>query len=341
MLTSSVPTNAASSTLFRTTVPPPPQARVRSAAARHGHVGDGSANPVNHGSLCSEAHQKVEISPSEIVKRHASDWHGMAAEIIQSTSLEKVEYRFHGPVHLLAAYDRAVRVEGEIVVEGLPRPSVRDLRNKFIFIPAGHEYYEWHRPRTLGRVAFFYFEPATLPIQPDTARSDLAARLYFEDAMLWDTVQKLVALIESSNADNLPYLEALGVVLSHEVARMNRQSNRTQRHLLGGLASWQQRAVTTYIEEHLAEQVPLTTLADLAGLSTFHFCRSFKQSFGMPPHRYHTIRRIQRAKMLLAKAHTSVTEVGLAVGFSGNSSFTTTFGKVTGVTPTYYRRSLG
>jgi AraC family transcriptional regulator len=110
--------------------------------------------------------------------------------------------------------------------------------------------------------------------------------------------------------------------------------------LRGGLAAWQQRAVTTYIEEHLAEPISLASLAGLVGLSTYHFCRAFKQSVGVPPHRYHTRQRIARAKALLTKPALSVTEIGLAVGFSETSSFTAAFRKATGLTPTAYHRSL-
>src|ERR1700716_4406370 len=75
----------------------------------------------------------------------------------------------------------------------------------------------------------------------------------------------------------------------------------------GGLAAWQQRTVAAYIEEHLAEQIPLGTLAQLVRLSPYYFCRAFKQSFGIPPHRYHTGRRIEHAKILLAGRKLSVT----------------------------------
>ena len=97
---------------------------------------------------------------------------------------------------------------------------------------------------------------------------------------------------------------------------------------------------TSYIEEHLAEPISLATLAELVGLSTYHFCRAFKQSVGMPPHRYHTSRRIEQAKALLAKPAVSVTEIGLAMGFSETSSFTAAFRKATGFTPSAYHRSL-
>ena len=108
----------------------------------------------------------------------------------------------------------------------------------------------------------------------------------------------------------------------------------------GGLAGWQQRIVSTYIDEHLAEQVPLARLTQLVGLSPYYFCRAFKQSFGLPPRRYHSSRRMEEAKILLAKPELSVTEVGLAVGFSGTSPFTPAFHKATGLTPSAYHRSL-
>ena len=84
----------------------------------------------------------------------------------------------------------------------------------------------------------------------------------------------------------------------------------------------------------------LAALAGLAELSPYHFVRAFKQSFGVPPHRYHVRRRIERAKALLQEADTSVTAVASAVGFAETSSFSTAFRKVTGTSPRDYRRGL-
>ena len=98
--------------------------------------------------------------------------------------------------------------------------------------------------------------------------------------------------------------------------------------------------IAQYIEEHLLEDVSLATLADVVKLSSYHFVRAFKQSFGLPPHRYLSSLRMQRAKSLLANPDMSVTQVGFNLGFSDTSSFTTTFRKHTGLTPTAYRRNL-
>jgi AraC family transcriptional regulator len=71
-------------------------------------------------------------------------------------------------------------------------------------------------------------------------------------------------------------------------------------------------------------------MAQLVRLSPFYFCRAFKQSFGVPPHRYHNQRRVEHAKMLLAKPAPSVTDIGMTVGFSETSSFTRHFARPPG-----------
>ena len=129
-------------------------------------------------------------------------------------------------------------------------------------------------------------------------------------------------------------------MLAHELVRLHSPVPRVEPPVRGGLAGWQQRTVANYIEEHVADQISLSTLAQLARLSPYHFSRAFKQTFGMPPHRFHTHRRIERAKSLLANAAASVTSVGMEVGFGETSSFSAAFRKATGVTPTGFQRSI-
>ena len=128
-------------------------------------------------------------------------------------------------------------------------------------------------------------------------------------------------------------------MLIYEVAMIDQPLNQNMHR--GGLAPWQQRNVLAHIQEHLTEPVRLVALADLARLSTFHFCRAFKQTFGISPLRYHTRLRIEHAKDLLALRTKSITNIGLTIGYSETSSFATAFRKLTGMTPTAYRRNLG
>jgi AraC family transcriptional regulator len=295
-----------------------------------------------HGAAPDQVDPMVEISPSGIVRRRTAIWPGMAAEIVQATRHDRIEFRFRAPVHLLAVYERGVRQEGRTFIEGLPESTLRDFRRKLVFVPAGHEYREWQEPRIPTRVIYFYFDPAGLAISPELGFADMpfAPRLFFEDSGLWDTALKLTALIESADSYPRVYVEALGIVLAHELMRLNAGRPCVEPKTRGGLAAWQQRTVIAYIEDHLAESISLATLAQMVRLSPYHFCRAFKQTFGIPPHRYHTNQRIERAKALLARSDPSVTDIGFTLGFSQTSSFTAAFRKTTGLTPTAYHRSL-
>jgi AraC family transcriptional regulator len=343
MLTDSLATNAMSSYqtrhshLPRTVVPLPIERRVGP-----GHDERADRNPARepyHRAATDLADPMVEISPADNVKRRTAAWPGMATEIVQATRHDRIESRFRAPVHLLAAYERGVRHDGGTFIEGLPKSTLRDFRRKLIFVPAGHEYHDWQEPRILTRVIYFYFDPAGLSPELGFADMSFAPRLFFENSGLWDTALKLTTLIETAGSDHRLYVEALGIVLAHELVRFNAGTPFMEPQVRGGLAAWQQRTVVAYIEDHLDEPISLATLAQLVRLSPYYFCRAFKQSFGIPPHRYHTGQRIERAKTLLAKSDPSVTDIGFAVGFSQTSSFTAAFRKATGLTPTAYHRS--
>ena len=266
----------------------------------------------------------------------------MTAETVQSTSQANVKYRFRAPMHLLVAYEEGERSDGETFVEGLPRSTLRNFAAKLTFMPAGHEYHESQKLRTHARLMYFYFDPAKLKIRSDLGIVDISfAPRLFSKSTLWGIALKLRHLVESPASGDQLYFEALGFLLVHELARLNGGTPSIRPQIRGGIAAWQQRIVTAYIEDHLADQVPLATLAQLVGLSPYYFCRAFKQSFGVPPHRYHMGRRVERAKDLLAQRTSSVTHIGMTLGFSDTSSFSAAFHKATGLTPTNYQRSLG
>lgn len=97
-----------------------------------------------------------------------------------------------------------------------------------------------------------------------------------------------------------------------------------------------QRAAN-YIEEHLAEDVSIETLAGLAAMSPFHFARSFKRACGESPHAYLVGRRIARARILLETTKLPVAEIAWRVGYSDTSRFTALFKRALSVTPGAYR----
>jgi AraC family transcriptional regulator len=283
----------------------------------------------------------VRFSPAEIARHRTAASDGIRIESVEITQRQRFDYGFKAPMHLLTAAEEAERDDGETLVEGLPRSTLRSFSGRLTFIPAGHTFYGWQDPRLLMRVTYFYIDPRAPLFGPELGldAAELKPRLFFFDHDLWETTRKLKAHATGAGLGHRAYVNALSIVLVHELMRINDGPVHAGPVMRGGLAGWQQKRIAEFIEEHVADDISLAQLAELARLSPYHFARAFKQSFGVPPHRYHTGRRVERAKTLLAKPDLSVTEIGLAVGFSETSSFSAAFRKLTGTTPTTFRRS--
>jgi AraC-like DNA-binding protein len=97
------------------------------------------------------------------------------------------------------------------------------------------------------------------------------------------------------------------------------------------------RAIGAYIDRHFASALTVERLAAMAGISPFHFIRSFRMLTGMTPHQYLRSKRIERAQELLVTTPMPVTEICDAVGFQSLGSFSSTFRRLTGESPGAYR----
>jgi AraC-like DNA-binding protein len=88
------------------------------------------------------------------------------------------------------------------------------------------------------------------------------------------------------------------------------------------------------------EALGVDDLASAAGLSRAHFSREFRRAFGESPHAYLLTRRLERAAALLRTTDHSVADVCLSVGLRSIGSFTTSFTRTYGVSPTAYRATF-
>jgi AraC-like DNA-binding protein len=91
------------------------------------------------------------------------------------------------------------------------------------------------------------------------------------------------------------------------------------RRMRGRLSPTALRRVGDYIDAHLGKKISIRALADIVGLSPFHFARAFKQSTGVSPHHYLVRRRIERVMELLARTELPIADIALVVGFSDQS----------------------
>jgi AraC family transcriptional regulator len=104
-----------------------------------------------------------------------------------------------------------------------------------------------------------------------------------------------------------------------------------------GLTRARLERVLTLIEERLVESLPVADLAEAVHLSPFHFSRMFRVSTGRSPHEWIMLRRLARAKLLLATTRLPLPEVAKASGYRTHSHFSGMFHAVVGTTPGQYR----
>jgi AraC-like DNA-binding protein len=91
------------------------------------------------------------------------------------------------------------------------------------------------------------------------------------------------------------------------------------------------------IDARYRDPLDVPTLARVAHLSPAHFSRAFRDAFGETPHQYLLTRRLERAAALLRNTDWTVAEICLSVGLSSIGSFTTSFTRTYGLSPTAYR----
>src|SRR5262249_39077789 len=144
----------------------------------------------------------LTFSPANAVSRHEIKSLRMAAELIQATDKAPFESSMRSAYHTLIAYDRGSRSDGSTSVEGLPPCSTREIAHKMVFVPAGVQYRDSYTPRTQMSAIYFHFSPDLLPRSAGPSNTALSPRLFFEDASLWSSVQKLKDMLENAAFDD-------------------------------------------------------------------------------------------------------------------------------------------
>jgi AraC family transcriptional regulator len=124
--------------------------------------------------------------------------------------------------------------------------------------------------------------------------------------------------------------------LSSQIARRSAEG---AERVPGGLAPWQIRRVTTHIEAHLDETIRNSELAALVRLSTFYFCRAFRESFADSPHSYIMRRRVARAQGLMLATNLPLAQIAVSCGIADQAHFNRLFRRLVGETPGTWRRA--
>jgi AraC family transcriptional regulator len=272
-----------------------------------------------------------------MVKRMSWSW--FSAELIRAWPAE-FEFRAKAHVAYLALHD-AVRSDGETTVDGGSRSTVPDLRNKLTYLPAGSAAGGWNRFE--GRVSTIFAVHLSAPASDHAANdvSKVPPALYFENNDLKVTLQKLRGAVDGSGISDPAYAETLALLLLWELAQAADPKRSRPNPVRGGLTARQLRQVKEFVDVQIANDITISDLATLAGLSHYHFIRAFRDTVGLTPYQYVLSERIRRARTLLPRSDLTLGDVAFAVGFSDTSQLNRVFRKFAGVTPTEFRRGTG
>lgn len=173
----------------------------------------------------------------------------------------------------------------------------------------------------------------------DPAHVSLVERLAVPDVTLDRLGRLLLAEAEANDPGTRLFADGLARAFAVRLLRCHSSLAPTVPEAPGSIAGGRLRRVIEHMHANLAEELPLTQLAAVGGLSPSQFARAFRAATGEPPHRYLTHLRVERARDLLEHTDLSVIEVGMRCGFGQPAHFATVFGKLTGMSPRAWRRA--
>jgi transcriptional regulator GlxA family with amidase domain len=159
-----------------------------------------------------------------------------------------------------------------------------------------------------------------------------------EDPVIRHLLSSLLPCLRNPDEANEVFVNQVALAVGAHIAqayggvRLQRQARR------GGLAPWQEQRAKELLRASLDAPIPLARLAQACGLSSRHFARAFRQSTGVPPHRWLLKERVERAKKLLQDPDTALADIALSCGFSDQSHFTRVFSATLGTSPGAWRR---
>ena len=166
---------------------------------------------------------------------------------------------------------------------------------------------------------------------------ELLAEFKTRDPQLEAIGMMLLTELKQGNTSSKLYIESLANVLAVHLLR-NYAIDKPQLSIYqGGLRERQLLPVLDYINDNLHQDITLAALANLLGMSQFHFSNQFKKAIGITPYQYLLQQRIERAKQLLKKSDRSITDIALMCGFNSHSHLSKQFRQLTGMTPKAYR----
>jgi AraC family transcriptional regulator len=218
--------------------------------------------------------------------------------------------------------------------------------NTILFNPA--RAYLWIRKRTSQpcRISLLSIDPALVNRlgagDINVADLQFCQQIGIEDQRIRLTLAAIKQEIEVPGLNSRLYIDILLILLLTQLMRCasNFAAPRQPAYVKGGLPNWRLKRALELLETERTKTPSLSELAGPLRLHPTYFCRAFKQSTGLSPHRYLLVHRVGRAREMMKDRKRTLTEIALDCGFSSPSQFSVVFKRIIGVSPRSYRLSL-
>lgn len=216
-------------------------------------------------------------------------------------------------------------------------------RNEIVVTPAGVESgWRWHER---SQVIVITLEPEKLE---RFAQSELGILLtetqlenvpQFLDRDITDAGVMLRDALEQEIGSAVMFESFARIFLIKLIQKYGRE--RDEEHAFSAsFTARHYKRVLDFVATHYGRGITLEEMAAEAGISPFHFARLFKQTIGQPPYQFVMAYRVEQAKKLMADPARPLADIALACGFSDQAHFSRVFKRLSGSTPTAWRKSL-
>ena len=242
--------------------------------------------------------------------------------------------------HVIMTYptglQRLERRSGKSVAIGTARSGVVTI------IPAGSSA-RWDIPG-LVNVVQLYLPHTTLErvaVEADQARpGSLLERTGHPDTITSRLLMSAADALEGNETLDALFRHQLTDLLATRLLVAHAGAPTTFQPITGGLAPKSLLRAIERLRSDSDADVSLAALASDAGLSRFHFCRAFKESTGLSPHAWLRQHRLEQAMKMLRDTDASVVSVAAELGYTSQTAFAAAFRKLTGETPSDWRRRI-
>lgn len=281
-----------------------------------------------------------ETIDAPILSSQAQGWDNILVEQFQHPPGEEKSYFHEEHAICLSLAPRPVRllqIKGGKTYVGLHSKGDVSLTPAKV-----SSYFRWESDDSCLQIRIasqFIQNVARETITTNFDQSELRLEFQTRDPQLEAIGMILLTELKQENPGGKLYVESLSNVLAIHLLRQYATPNSRLIVYESGLSKRQILQIVEYIDAHLNQDIKLSDLATLLGISESHLSHRFKQAIGITPYQYLLQQRIERAKQLLKEGDRSIMDIAFLCGFNSHSHLSKQFRQLTGMTPKAYRTS--